>query len=105
MAGLGDLDGRTALGPFGDCYQVLGDPGGPMSIGTSGDTSTTPAIDRSLLTVSSPASPVMLPISSSTCPMEKPASLRSLVISVIGRSGEVVTIHTLLSGMTHLPWS
>jgi hypothetical protein len=37
-----------------------------MSIGASGDTSTTPEIDRTFDAIASPAAPVMLPISSST---------------------------------------
>jgi hypothetical protein len=47
-------------------YQVTGVSGGPMSTGSSEDTSATPEIALALLAMSSLAVPVMQPISSNT---------------------------------------
>ena len=54
-----------------------------MSIGRSGETSTTPGIERSFVMVSSAAAPVMLPTSSRTRPTENPAFSKSLAMSLI----------------------
>jgi hypothetical protein len=68
-----------------------------MAIGRSGETSTTPGIARSFVMVSSAAAPVMLPTSVRTRPTKNPAVSRSLAMSEIDRSDDVVTIQPLRS--------
>src|SRR5258708_3431973 len=72
-------------------HHEMGAPGGPMSTAWSTLTLATPLMLSSCFLSSGWAEPVIEPIVSSIWPTSKPAALRSLATSCIGRSPDNVT--------------